>query len=122
MRFTTDERVQAECAVERPSKRRCEIVYPQKEYILDALPVRFAPGIERDRLARRLGERGIPARPYFLPIHLQPYMVERFAYRPGDFPITEDLGRRGLALPFSGVMTEEMVDTVCQELAGVLSS
>ena len=78
--------------------------------------VRFEPGIDRDKVARDLGERGIPARPYFLPIHLQPYMVERFGYREGDFEVTEDLGRRGLALPFSGVMTEDMVDIVCREL------
>jgi dTDP-4-amino-4,6-dideoxygalactose transaminase len=84
--------------------------------------VRFATGIDRDRLARRLDEQGIPARPYFLPIHLQPYMVERFDYRPGDFPVTEDLGRRGLALPFSGVMTEEMVEQVCQALADSLNT
>jgi dTDP-4-amino-4,6-dideoxygalactose transaminase len=82
--------------------------------------VRFLPGVDRDGLARRLAERGIPARPYFLPIHLQPYMVERFGYRPGDFPVTEDLGRRGLALPFSGVMTEAQVERVCRELQGLL--
>ena len=58
----------------------------------------------------------MPVRPYFLPIHLQPYMVERFGYRAGDFPVTEDLGRRGLALPFSGVMTEEQVEFVCQTI------
>ncbi len=75
--------------------------------------VRFDPKIERDALARRLEARGIPVRPYFLPIHLQPYMVERFGYREGDFPVTEDLGRRGLALPFSGVMSEEQVEAVC---------
>ncbi len=78
--------------------------------------VRFAPGVDRDRLAERLGAHGIPVRPYFAPIHLQPYMVERFGYRPGDFPVTEDLGRRGLALPFSGVMTEAQVEIVCQAI------
>ena len=72
------------------------------------------------RSPRRLGEAGIPARPYFLPIHLQPYMVERFGYQPGDFPVTEDLGQRGLALPFSGVMSESEVDLVCQELRAVI--
>jgi dTDP-4-amino-4,6-dideoxygalactose transaminase len=70
--------------------------------------------IDRDRLAKRLESRGVPVRPYFLPIHLQPYMVERFGWREGDFPVTEDLGRRGLAVPFSGVMTEELVETVCR--------
>jgi dTDP-4-amino-4,6-dideoxygalactose transaminase len=82
--------------------------------------VRFERGIDRDGVARRLDEAGIPARPYFIPIHLQPYMVERFGYREGDFPVTEDLGRRGLALPFSGVMHEEQVDLVCRTLTAVL--
>jgi dTDP-4-amino-4,6-dideoxygalactose transaminase len=76
--------------------------------------IRVQPGIDRDALARRLEARGVPVRPYFLPIHLQPYMVERFGYREGDFPVTEDLGRRGLAVPFSGVMTEEQVEYVCE--------
>ena len=82
--------------------------------------IRVAPGIDRQALAERLAERGIPVRPYFLPIHLQPYMVERFGYQPGDFPVTEDLGARGLALPFSGVMSAEQVGLVCQALRETL--
>jgi dTDP-4-amino-4,6-dideoxygalactose transaminase len=84
--------------------------------------IRFDPKIDRDALAKRLEERGVPARPYFLPIHLQPYMAERFGYREGDFPITEDLGRRGLALPFSGVITEEQVEYVCQSIREAVSA
>lgn len=79
--------------------------------------IRLAHGIDRAVVAQRLAERGVPVRPYFLPIHLQPYMVERFGFQPGDFPITEDLGQRGLALPFSGKMTESQVDLVCRALA-----
>ncbi len=79
--------------------------------------IRLAHGIDRAGVAHRLAQRGIPVRPYFLPIHLQPYMVERFGYRPGDFPVTEDLGQRGLALPFSGRMDEGQVDLVCRALA-----
>jgi len=82
--------------------------------------IRFSPEIDRDRMAKELELRGIPARPYFIPIHLQPYMVERFGYHLGDYPITEDLGNRGLALPFSGVMTEEQVDQVCNEIKNIL--
>ncbi len=79
--------------------------------------IRLAHGIDRAVVAQRLAERGVPVRPYFLPIHLQPYMVERFGFQPGDFPITENLGQRGLALPFSGKMTESQVDLVCRALA-----
>jgi len=84
--------------------------------------VRFDAKIDRDKLAERLGEKGVPARPYFLPIHLQPYMAERFGWREGDFPVTEDLGRRGLAVPFSGVMTEEQVEYVCGMIREALSA
>lgn len=82
--------------------------------------VRFAAEIDRDRIAQELGKLGVPARPYFLPIHLQPYMVERFGYKIGDFPITEDLGQRSLALPFSSVMTENQVDFVCQSIDALI--
>ena len=82
--------------------------------------VRFAPEIDRDRVAERLKSFGVPSRPYFIPIHLQPYMCERFDYRPGDFPVTERLGDQGLALPFSSVMTERQVSQVCQALQTIL--
>ena len=84
--------------------------------------VKFAKGIDRDAVAQVLGAAGIPVRPYFAPIHLQPYMVERFGYRPGDFPVTEDLGMRGLAIPFSSVMTEKMVEQVCQAIRVVIQA
>jgi dTDP-4-amino-4,6-dideoxygalactose transaminase len=78
--------------------------------------VRFDAGLDRNAIARRLEANGVPSRPYFTPIHLQPYFVERFGYEPGDFPVAEDLGRRSLALPFSSVMTEDQVDVVCRVL------
>jgi dTDP-4-amino-4,6-dideoxygalactose transaminase len=49
-------------------------------------------------------------------------MAERFGFRSGDFPNTEDLGRRGLALPFSGIMTEEDVETVCSAVREELTA
>jgi perosamine synthetase len=84
--------------------------------------IKVKPGIDRDQLAAKLTEARIPVRPYFLPIHLQPYMAKQFGYREGDYPVTEDLGQRGLALPFSGVMTEQQVDVVCQILRNCLMS
>jgi perosamine synthetase len=79
--------------------------------------IQVSPSVNRDRLAMILEERGVPVRPYFAPIHLQPYMMKMFGFQPGDFPVTEDLGNRSLALPFSGEMTEEMVVRVCGQIA-----
>jgi len=82
--------------------------------------IRTEPGINRERLSQGLKDRGIPSRPYFIPIHLQPYMKKRFGYREGDFPISEDLGKRSLAIPFSGVMTENQVEIVCETIKDIL--
>lgn len=78
--------------------------------------VRVAPGIDRDKMIFDMEKEGIPARPYFAPIHLQLYMMEMFGYQAGNYPVTEDLGNRGIALPFSSVMTEEQVEIVCEVL------
>lgn len=82
--------------------------------------IRVADTIDRDRLAEILTESGVPVRPYFAPIHLQPYLMNLFGTQLGDYPVTEDLGNRSLALPFSGTMTEEQVVTVCQRIGEAL--
>ncbi len=78
--------------------------------------IRVAENIDRDRFALILKDKDVPVRPYFAPIHLQPYMQNMFGYQQGDFPVTEDLGNRSLALPFSSAMTEEEVVIVCQRI------
>jgi dTDP-4-amino-4,6-dideoxygalactose transaminase len=84
--------------------------------------VRLESAPERTRTMAALAERGVPSRPYFTPIHLQPFYVEKFGYRRGDFPVAEALGDTSLALPFSSVMTEAQVDHVCQALGSVLNA
>jgi dTDP-4-amino-4,6-dideoxygalactose transaminase len=78
--------------------------------------VRIKPPASRAEVMRHLQASGVPSRPYFTPIHLQPFYQEKFGYQRGDFPVTEYLGDVSLALPFSGVLTEEQVDYVCQKL------
>ncbi|MCE1253444.1 MAG: DegT/DnrJ/EryC1/StrS family aminotransferase [Anaerolineae bacterium] len=81
---------------------------------------RVAPGVDREALAEGLKARGIPVRPYFNPIHLQPYITQYLGYGAGDFAVTEDLGKRSLALPFSGLMREDQVDQVCEAIRDLL--
>ncbi|MFN2128094.1 MAG: DegT/DnrJ/EryC1/StrS family aminotransferase [Anaerolineales bacterium] len=83
--------------------------------------IRVDRRINRELLSSELRKRGIPSRPYFIPIHLQPYMVEHYGYRLGDFPITEDIGNRSLALPFSSTMEEHDVEYVCSALKKIIS-
>jgi perosamine synthetase len=91
-------------------------------------PVRFDPDVDRNKVLSLLAERGIPARPYFSPIHLQPFYRQRFGFQPGDFPESEKAGRSYLALPFYTAMPPEEVAAVCKALeeavqrAGVIAN
>jgi dTDP-4-amino-4,6-dideoxygalactose transaminase len=78
--------------------------------------VRIKPPANRDAIMRKLAQQGIPSRPYFTPIHLQPFYRDTFGFQIGDFPVTEHLGDVSLALPFSSIMSEEAVDQVCEAL------
>ncbi|MCZ7545731.1 MAG: DegT/DnrJ/EryC1/StrS family aminotransferase [Anaerolineae bacterium] len=82
--------------------------------------VRCADGVNRNALMADLEARGIPSRPYFTPIHLQPFYQERFGWKRGDLPHTEKAGDTFLALPFSSVMAEAQVDHVCAALRSAL--
>ena len=74
----------------------------------------------RDEAIRRLRLRGIGCNNYFPPIHLQPYMAERFGFAEGDCPVAEHVGGRTLALPFFSGITRQQVDRACDALEEVL--
>lgn len=82
--------------------------------------IRLDAHLDRSRVMEALRVRGIPSRPYFTPIHLQPFYVRQFGYRRGDFPQTEAAGDACLALPFSSVMTQQEVEYVCEALRETL--
>jgi perosamine synthetase len=84
--------------------------------------VTLAEGIERDQVIAEMGSRGIPARGYFSPIHLQPYVREQFGCKAGELPVTEAIARRTLALPFHSNLTTEEVCCVTETLADVVAS
>ena len=69
-----------------------------------------------------LGARGIAAKPYFPAIHLMTYYRETFNYRPGQFPVCEDVAARSIAIPFFPQMSEGQVARVAEELAAVLQN
>lgn len=70
----------------------------------------------RGRVMRRLEDAGVPCRPYFQPIHLQPFYRERFGFVGGEFPVAERLGRTSIALPFHGLLDGDDMDYVADAL------
>ena len=85
--------------------------------------IRLAPEYDRqsrDRVIAGLRRHEIGASNYFPPIHLQPFYRERFGYTEGDFPITESISDRTLALPFFNQLDDTQIDLVCHTLSVML--
>lgn len=78
--------------------------------------VRLDGKINRDKVIKYLNEEGVQCKPYFTPIHLQPFYRKMFGYKEGDFPITEDVTGRTIALPFFNNLKEEQIDYVVEKL------
>lgn len=74
-------------------------------------------GCTRDQLRNALAARGIETRSMFIPIHVQPIYRERF--RGQQFPVAEELCRRGLYLPSGPALTAEDIAYVAGEVARV---
>ena len=72
---------------------------------------------DRDQTLNTLQSRGVGCRDYFQPIHLQPFIQEKLGTARGQFPITERVADRTIALPFFPQMTREQVCTVAEALA-----
>jgi perosamine synthetase len=83
--------------------------------------VRLHHEIDRDGLIDQLAERGVQTRPYFAPIHLQPFYRATFGFKPGDFPVTERIAASTLALPFSSRLTDEDVAYVADALVDIVN-
>jgi dTDP-4-amino-4,6-dideoxygalactose transaminase len=67
----------------------------------------------REGLATHLRQQGIQAVSHYVPLHLSP-MGQRWGYRPGSLPVTEDLAARLLRLPMYYDLTPADQDDVCR--------
>jgi perosamine synthetase len=76
----------------------------------------LAEGLDRDPVMKAMEDQGIPTRGYFSPVHLQPYIREKWGCKEGDLPVTESVVRRSLALPFFNNLTEPQVNLVLNHL------
>jgi len=75
---------------------------------------------DRDNIIKEMGKRGIQTRNYFAPIHLQPFYVEQFGFKRGDFPVTDFVSDRTISIPFYTMMREEEIEYVVKNLKEVI--
>jgi perosamine synthetase len=76
----------------------------------------------RNKIINELREKGIECSNYFAPLHLQQFYRDKFGYTEGNFPVTERIAERTIALPFYGNITEKAIDYVCDNLRRLVKS
>lgn len=76
----------------------------------------------RDYVLEKQRHKGIGCSNYFTPIHLQPFYRKMFGFTKGDFPVTEKVSARTIALPFYNNLKEEQIDYVCENLINIIKS
>ena len=75
-----------------------------------------AEGSDRDALLGYLRNHHIGCSNYFPPIHLQPFYMREHGFKRGDFPITEYVADRTIALPFHNRLTHMEIEAVAHHL------
>lgn len=68
-----------------------------------------------------LSSKGIQTKPYFPSIHLQPYYQKWYSEAPRSFPVSEQMSKRTLAIPFHNNLTAEEQEYVIEHVSLALA-
>lgn len=83
--------------------------------------ITLSKGLERDPIIARLAEMGVPARGYFAPLHRQTY-IQQLGFGDTSLPITEEIAKRTIALPFHNNLPDDDIDYIIDCLRQAIES
>ena len=66
----------------------------------------------RDDLRDHLAEKGVMTKIYFSPVHLTNFYREKFGFKGGELPVTEELSNKVLTLPMYASLTTDDMDYI----------
>lgn len=66
-----------------------------------------------------LREKGIYTQVHYIPVHTQPYYMEKFGYNYGDYPKAEEFYSKELSIPMFPKMTDEEIEYVIKTINGI---
>jgi len=100
------------------------VLPPEKEwaknvYWMYSIVISNEFGMTRDELMEKLAERGIETRAFFIPMQLQPCFRDIGLFTAENYPVAEELGRRGMFLPSGSGLTLEQKVHVCDAIAEI---
>lgn len=77
---------------------------PDYKHAYHIYPILLDHGIDRKDFFNYMRSHQIGVQVHYIPVPLQPYYQQNYGFRPGDFPIAEDIYAREVSIPiFSGM-------------------
>ena len=70
--------------------------------------------VSRDAFLNRMQKKGIGCAVNYRAVHTLNYFKNEFGYKPGDFPVANEIGRRTISLPLYPKLTEEKIQKICR--------
>jgi len=99
-----------------------EEAWARQVYWMYGLVLDESTGLSAVEFAKRLAERGIETRPFFLGMHEQPVFTNQGMFKGEKYPVAERIARQGLYLPSGLTITEAQIDEVCQAVEEALAA
>lgn len=76
-------------------------------------------GITRDEFMKRLYQKGIETRTFFIPMHRQPALRRLGLFKKEKYPVSDDISRKGLYLPSGLTITVKQIRIVCKAIQNI---
>jgi dTDP-4-amino-4,6-dideoxygalactose transaminase len=76
--------------------------------------------VKRAKIVAAMEAEHIGVGIHYDPVHVQPFWIERFGRREGEFPNATFIGERTISLPLSAGMTESDIVEVCTAFGRIL--
>jgi perosamine synthetase len=92
-----------------------QIPPPDYFHVYQMYAIRIDNNLRND-LMKYLSERGIMTKVYFPPVHLTQFYRNKFGYKGGQLPITEEISDQMLSLPMYPTLTEKEIDYFIEKI------
>lgn len=98
-----------------------EALWARSVYWMYGVVLREETGLDAAELIRRLAERDVETRPFFLGMHEQPALLDGGFFAGERHPVAERLARQGLYLPSGLALTDQQIDVVADAVRDALA-
>lgn len=93
-----------------------ELDYTLNSYWMYGILIEDDFGLTRDQVVAALAEAKIETRTFFISMHRQPALAKYGCDVSGEYPVTDELARKGLYLPSGSGLSAEQIERVASTL------